>query len=104
MPTRPPTHRPSGARTRQLDTARPSSRQRGYTTRWDKARLAYLKAHPLCMRCLQAGDYTAAEVVDHVVPHRGDQGLFWDVSNWQSLCTLCHNRKTSKEDGGFGRG
>ena len=25
---------------------------------------------------------------------RGDQTLFWDESNWQSLCQPCHDRKT----------
>ncbi|WP_186318376.1 HNH endonuclease, partial [Bacillus pumilus] len=25
-------------------------------------------------------------------------------SNWQPLCASCHNRKTAKEDGGFGNG
>ena len=28
--------------------------------------------------------------------------LFWDVSNWQSMAVECHNRKTVREDGGFG--
>ncbi|WP_338153338.1 hypothetical protein [Pseudophaeobacter leonis] len=25
--------------------------------------------------------------------HRGDMRLFWDRSNWQPLCTSCHNRR-----------
>ena len=37
-------------------------------------------------------------VVDHIVPHRGDQKLFWDKSNWQPLCKACHDRKTWRED------
>ena len=44
-----------------------------------------------------------AEVVDHIVPHRGDYGLFWDYRNHQVLCKSCHSRKTVTEDGGFGR-
>jgi 5-methylcytosine-specific restriction protein A len=44
-----------------------------------------------------------ATEVDHKVPHRGDQDLFWDTSNWQSLCKPCHSAKTAREDGGFGR-
>lgn len=31
-------------------------------------------------------------------PHRGDQKLFWDESNWQALCKPCHDRKTWTED------
>lgn len=37
-------------------------------------------------------------VVDHIVPHRGDQKLFWDRSNWQPLCEHHHNVKTMTED------
>lgn len=44
-----------------------------------------------------------AEVVDHIVPHKGDLSLFWSRSNWQSLCKRCHDIKTAMEDGGFGR-
>jgi hypothetical protein len=43
-----------------------------------------------------------ANVVDHIIPHRGDMELFWDESNWQSMCEPCHNRKTASEDGAFG--
>jgi 5-methylcytosine-specific restriction protein A len=44
-----------------------------------------------------------AEVVDHIIPHRGDYTLFWDCSNHQALCKPCHDRKTAREDGAFGR-
>lgn len=40
----------------------------------------------------------AATVVDHIIPHRGDQKLFWDRSNWQALCKSCHDSKTMTED------
>ena len=50
------------------------------------------------------GKVKAAEVVDHITPHRGDQQLFWDVDNWQSLCKQCHDsHKQSIEKGGDGR-
>ena len=42
-------------------------------------------------------------VVDHIIPHKGDKVLFWDRSNWQPLCKTCHDTKTAREDGGFGR-
>ena len=67
---------------------------RGYDARWRKARLAYLQRHPLCVECQKEGRLTPATVVDHIIPHRGDQKLFWDESNWQSLCAACHNHKT----------
>jgi 5-methylcytosine-specific restriction protein A len=52
---------------------------------------------------MAAGNAREANVVDHVVPHRGNYDLFWDEGNWQSLCEECHNTKTAAEDGGFGR-
>lgn len=72
------------------------------TTRWKAARKAFLVLHPLCVECEQQGRLRPATVVDHIKPHRGDVGLFWDRSNWQALCTQHHNLKTAKEDGGFG--
>jgi hypothetical protein len=85
-----------------LSYQRGSARERGYTRRWEKARLAYLRSSPLCVMCAAQGKVTAANVVDHKVPHRGDQALFWDVDNWQSLCTPHHNStKQSEEVLGF---
>lgn len=71
---------------------RGSSTERGYGSRWRKARAAYLTKHPLCVMCEAQGRVTAATVVDHIVPHRGDSALFWDsANNWQALCAPCHN-------------
>ena len=75
-----------------------SAGSRGYTRQWQKASKAYLAAHPLCVRCMAEGRYTKATVVDHIKPHRGDQTLFWNQDNWQSLCKSCHDRKTWTED------
>lgn len=77
---------------------RPSARERGYDNRWRKARKRFLKANPFCRRCKDEGKLTPATVVDHITPHRGDQKLFWDESNWQPLCKKCHDRKTRTED------
>lgn len=108
MPIMPPTHRPrgwrsEGERKREVDQRRGSAAARGYGRRWQKAREGYLRKHPLCIRCKRAGFITAATVVDHIRPHRGDSQLFWDSSNWQPLCKRCHDRKTAASDGGFGR-
>ena len=91
-------------REREKDKGRPTAAQRGYDSRWRKARTWYLKRNPLCVECEKKGKLTPATVIDHVVPHRGDKELFWDMSNWQALCKPCHDRKTAKEDGGFGNG
>lgn len=73
-----------------------------YNSRWRKLRKEFLKEHPLCEACKEHGVIKAATVVDHVVPHKGNERLFWDESNWQALCKSCHDRKTAKEDGRFG--
>lgn len=77
---------------------RTSARQRGYDTRWDKARKTYLAANPLCVYCREQGQVTQATVVDHIKPHKGDQSLFWDVSNWRALCAPHHNSVKQSEE------
>jgi 5-methylcytosine-specific restriction enzyme A len=70
---------------------------RGYTYRWQKASKAFLSERPLCVHCQARGRITAAAVVDHIEPHRGDEGKFWNEANWQGLCKPCHDRKTKTE-------
>ena len=87
---------------RQIDANRGTSTERGYNTRWTHARKMYLAAHPLCVICLVQGKVVAAQVVDHIIPHRGDYALMWSESNWQSLCAFHHGQKTAIQDGAFG--
>lgn len=77
---------------------RETSTKRGYDSRWRKARNRFLKVNPLCVKCKDQGKLIKATVVDHIIPHRGDQKLFWDESNWQALCKSCHDTKTMTED------
>ncbi|WP_320442607.1 HNH endonuclease [Ruminococcus turbiniformis] len=77
---------------------RKTTSEKGYGSRWQKARAVYLQSHPLCARCLAKGRYVKATVVDHIIPHRGDRKLFWDRDNWQALCKSCHDSKTMTED------
>lgn len=103
MPKRPTVFRPSHLPTRAqqnrtYDRHRGSARERGYDSRWDKARRTFLSRHPLCVMCEREGRVTAATVVDHIIPHRGDQKLFWDTGNWQSLCKPHHDRDKQRHD------
>lgn len=84
------------AQQRDSDAQRGNASQRGYTAEWRKARIAWLAEHPLCAVCETQGFVRFANVVDHITPHRGDEVLFWDQTNWQSLCKLCHDRKTGQ--------
>lgn len=69
-----------------------------YNYRWQRVRDHWLKYHPLCVHCMDKGILKAANEVDHVIPHKGDMKLFWDNSNYQSLCKSCHSKKTSNEN------
>jgi 5-methylcytosine-specific restriction endonuclease McrA len=98
MPSKPQVFRPAhlGPRLTKrqvfdaLDARRGSSAQRGYGSKWQKARDAYIAAHPWCA----CGCGGLATVLDHIVPHRGDMKLFWNPSNWQGLTVRCHARKS----------
>lgn len=83
------------------ETPRESSSKRGYGYRWQVESKQYLAAHPWCAQCEREGRTTAAVLVDHKTPHKGDKHLFWNKSNWQGLCWSCHSKKTAKEDGGY---
>jgi 5-methylcytosine-specific restriction protein A len=80
-------------------TGNGSSSERGYTWAWTKARRVYLAAHPLCVMCSAAKRVTAANVVDHIIPHEGNQELFWSEENWQSLCRLHHDTTKAEIEG-----
>jgi 5-methylcytosine-specific restriction protein A len=97
VPNRPQVHRAGGVKPKPVEN-RGTAAQRGYGAAWQQARKAYLAANPLCRSCEQMNPprITAAVVVDHVIPHRGDQERFWNEANWQSLCKRCHNVKTAK--------
>lgn len=87
-----------------LSEARKASRSRStytpdlYDAKWRKASKAFLREHPLCA----CGCRGKATIVDHIRPHRGDLGLFWDRSNWQAMTKAHHDRKTARDDGGGG--
>jgi len=105
VPARAPKHRPHKVEAVvhvPAEAIRLTTAQRGYGGRWQKARETFLKRDPLCAECRRNGRVTLARIVDHVIPHRNDQELFWDTSNWQPLCKRCHDVKTAGEDGGFG--
>ena len=75
------------------DETRPTARERGYDSKWDRARADFLTEHPKCAVCGEP-----ATVVDHVVPHRGDMKLFWRRSNWQALCRRHHNSSKQSQE------
>lgn len=81
-----------------VQSQRKTTAERGYGSKWQRARGRFLKANPLCVYCKEQSRLVKAEVVDYIQPHRGDEELFWDERNWQSLCKKCHDRKTMTVD------
>ena len=67
---------------------------------WKRQRLAQLEKEPLCRYCTKMGVITAATVVDHIKPHRGDERLAHDPNNLQSLCKPCHDVHADAKDKG----
>jgi len=58
----------------------------------------HLDKSPLCVLCARIGRDTPATVVDHIRPHEENAELFWDESNWQSLCSSCHSGLKRKQE------
>jgi 5-methylcytosine-specific restriction enzyme A len=71
--------------------------------RWLVLRDAFRAAHPFCVNADAnvPGCTLVTEVIDHVIPHRGDVALMHDPTNLSHYCWACHSRKTAK-DVGFG--
>ena len=101
---------------RMLPTARQKTKTRPHNSvAWRKASAAFLQRYPLCVLCLARGQINERAmadlcttqrtlVVDHIEPHRGDDSLFWNTNNWQTLCRLCHDvDKQRHEQRGLGR-
>jgi len=71
------------------------------TKRWYRLRYHQLQKQPLCEFHLKRNQVVSASIVDHVTPHKGDDTLFHDPDNLQSLCKRCHDSvKQRMEKGG----
>lgn len=97
---------------------RPSARQRGYDGHWEKARASFLAKpeNQFCARCKERGLLNVGQlrmdgspqtnphrmhlVVNHKVPHKGDQTLFWDRKNWEVACPDHHDIRIQQEEHG----
>lgn len=69
------------------------------TQRWRNFRASWLQEHPTCAACERSGRLAAANVVDHISPHRGDVDAFWaavERREVQSLCEPCHAAKGAR--------
>jgi 5-methylcytosine-specific restriction endonuclease McrA len=77
------------------DKNRPSARARGYNREWERESKAFLTRSE--NRLCACGCGRVADMVDHITPHRGDERLFWDRSNWQPMASVpCHVSKKQR--------
>ena len=67
---------------------------------WRKKRERQLQQHPLCAYCERLGRIKAADVADHIEPHKGDRLKFWR-GPLQSLCHNCHSSVKQREEMGL---
>ena len=65
------------------------------TRRWTHdLRPRQLRQHPNCKHCAMLGLEVKAVDVDHIIEHKGNEALFFDRNNLQSLCRGHHSKKT----------
>ncbi|WKW47284.1 HNH endonuclease signature motif containing protein [Myroides sp. JBRI-B21084] len=64
--------------------------------KWRKLRAAQLTQFPFCKHCDQLNIITIATVADHIVPVKKG-GAGYELSNLQSLCKKCHDKKSAKD-------
>ena len=68
------------------------------TNYYKKLRAGYLRLNPFCVLCETKGMSTFATELDHIVPARKKPlPEFFDVWNFQGLCTDCHTEKSTAE-------
>lgn len=73
------------------------------TARWRALRKAVLIRDSLtCQRCGHIEPDTSNLVANHKRPHRGDERLFWDERNVETVCKPCHDGPIQSEERAFG--
>lgn len=64
-----------------------------HTYKWISLRKKILKENDSCRICGKTDGLT----VDHIIPPRGNEELFFNENNLQVLCVECHRIKTQQE-------
>lgn len=77
----------------RYEAERGTSRERGYTWTWEKARKMKLRASPLCSPCEGQGRVRAAVLVHH----RDRDPANNEAANLVSMCRECHEAEHKEE-------
>ena len=62
------------------------------TKEWKKKSAVFRKRNPICANCKSTDNLT----VDHILPISKYPELFWEQSNWRTLCNMCNASKKDK--------
>jgi 5-methylcytosine-specific restriction protein A len=73
--------------------SRTSTRLRGHANQ--QRRRALFQREPFCRPCMAQGKHTIATIADHAIPLA--EGGVDDMSNLESICRDCHQKKTQAE-------
>jgi 5-methylcytosine-specific restriction endonuclease McrA len=69
------------------------------TAHWQALRIrVFVRDLFTCQRCGRLEGDTSKLVADHKKPHRGDERLFFDESNVETLCKPCHDAEKQREE------
>ena len=70
------------------------------TARWQRLRWDILVRDLFTCQCGcgRTLNDTSQLVADHIIPHRGDERMFWDRSNLQCLTKACHDSAKQRQE------
>lgn len=69
------------------------------TAKWQALRWSVLVRDQFtCAMCKRLCAGKGEAVADHIIPHRGDEAMFWDADNLQCLCKSCHDGVKAKQE------
>lgn len=72
-------------------------RLRYMRARWKRLRQLVLhRDQHLCQQCLKSGRREFGNEIDHILPWSERDDLFYSQDNLQTLCSVCHGRKTAE--------
>ena len=80
----------------QFHDLRDRACEAGRIVAWPPECLTFLREEPI-YEISDTDRGRPATVVDHIIPHKGDQVLFWAEWNWQGLTKRAHDIKTGGE-------
>ena len=91
---------PSDEAARSRDRDRTQVHRAWYkTAKWQALRWSVLVRDQFtCAMCKRLCAGKGEAVADHIIPHRGDEAMFWDADNLQCLCKSCHDGAKAKQE------